>query len=166
LQTEADLGTKYVAPVSLPVLRHFVEDLKRIGRKGGGGFYDYPAGAPKRLWPGLAAAYRRAAVQPSLAAVCERLLHIQALEAARCFESGVVTTPAEADVGSILAIGFPAWTGGTLSYIDTIGVTRFAADCARLTREHGARFRAPPALRARAKAGTAYHGPGAPDAAA
>ncbi len=166
LQTRTDLGDRYVAPVSLPVLKHFVEDLKRLGRKSGGGFYDYPAGAPKRLWPGLAAEYPRAAVQPSLAAVRERLLHIQALEAARCFEAGVVTTPAEADVGSILAIGFPAWTGGTLSYIDTIGVARFVADCARLARAHGERFRAPAALRARAKDGTAYHTPRAPGAAA
>ena len=166
LQTRSDLGEKYVAPVSLPVLRHFVEDLKRLGRKSGGGFYEYPAGAPKRLWPGLATEFPRASAQPTLAAVRERLLHIQALEAARCFEVGVVTTPGEVDVGLILAIGFPAWTGGTLSYIDTIGVARFAADCARLAREHGERFRPPPALRARARAGTPYHAPRAPDAAA
>ena len=47
-------------------------------------------------------------------------------------EEGVVTTAAEADLGSILGWGFPAWTGGTLSYIDTIGIREFVAECDRL----------------------------------
>ena len=166
LQAQADSGPTYVPPVSLPVIRHFVEDLKRLGRRSGGGFYDYPAGAPKQLWAGLAKEYPRAAAQPSLAAVQQRLLHIQALEAARCFDEGVVTTAAEADVGSILGVGFPAWTGGTLSYIDTVGVERFAADCTRLARLHGARFKVPAGLRARAKSGAPYHAAPLPDAAA
>ena len=165
-QAEADLGARYVPPVSMPVLTHFVEDLKRLGRKSGAGFYDYPAEGPKRLWPGLAAEYPRAAVQPSLDSVKQRLLHIQALEAARCFEEGVVTTAAEADVGSILGIGFPAWTGGALSYIDTLGVAAFVADCERLARQCGKRFRVPRGLKTRAAAGNSFHASTAADTAA
>ena len=56
-QTREDLGAKYQSPVGLDVLRRFVVDLKRLGRKSGGGFYDYPAGGRKHLWPGLAAEY-------------------------------------------------------------------------------------------------------------
>jgi 3-hydroxyacyl-CoA dehydrogenase/enoyl-CoA hydratase/3-hydroxybutyryl-CoA epimerase len=163
-QAEADLGPKYEPPVSWPLLRHFVEDLRRLGRKSGGGFYDYPVGpatgaggAGKRLWTGLAAEYPRAAVQPSVEDVQRRLLYIQALESARCFEEGVVTTAAEADVGSILGIGFPAWTGGTLSFIDTVGTARFVADCAMLARHHGKRFRVPRALKLRAASGASFH---------
>jgi len=165
-QAEADLGAKFVAPVSMPVLTHFVDDLKRLGRKSGGGFYDYPTDGPKRLWPGLSAQYPRAAVQPSLETVKQRLLHIQALEAARCVEEGVVTTPAEADIGSILGIGFPAWTGGALSYIDTLGVATFVADCERLARSCGKRFRVPRGLKARAASATPFHSAAPADSAA
>ena len=156
-QAAEDIGPRYESPVSWPVLRHFVEDLKRLGRKSGGGFYDYPADGPKHLWPGLAQEYPRAAVQPSLEEVKRRLLYAQALEAARCFEEGVVTTAAEADVGSILGIGFPPWTGGTLSLIDTVGVARFVAECEQLARRHGKRFRPSKWLRERAAANTPFH---------
>jgi 3-hydroxyacyl-CoA dehydrogenase/enoyl-CoA hydratase/3-hydroxybutyryl-CoA epimerase len=156
-QTQVDLGRRYVAPVAMPLLRHFVEDLKRLGRKSGGGFYDYPADGPKRLWPGLAAEFPRSAVEPTVEQVKQRLLHIQALEAARAFEEGIVTTAAEADVGSILAIGFPAWTGGTLSYIDSIGATTFVRECELLGRTVGARFRPPRGLKARAAGNQPFH---------
>jgi 3-hydroxyacyl-CoA dehydrogenase/enoyl-CoA hydratase/3-hydroxybutyryl-CoA epimerase len=79
------------------------------------------------------------------------------VDAARCFEEGVVTTPAEADVGSILGIGFPAWTGGALSYIDTIGVANFVAGCNELARRHGKRFRPGRDLKARAAASRPFH---------
>ena len=95
-----------------------------------------------------------------------RLLHIQALEAARCFEEGVVTTAAEADVGSILGVGFPAWTGGALSYIDTLGVARFVAECETLSRTVGKRFKAPKGLKARAAADVSFHARPAPAGAA
>ena len=74
------------------------------------------------------------AQQPSVEELKTRLLYIQALETARCFEEGVLTSVHEADLGSILGWGFPAYTGGTLSYIDTIGTTQFVAECKRLTR--------------------------------
>jgi 3-hydroxyacyl-CoA dehydrogenase/enoyl-CoA hydratase/3-hydroxybutyryl-CoA epimerase len=156
-QAEQDLGKRFQRPVSYDVVRRFVEELKRPGRRFGAGFYDYPAGGRKRLWPGLASVYPPAAEQPDAAEVGMRLLHIQALEAARCMEEGVVTTAAEADLGSILGWGFPAWTGGALSYIDTIGVRKFVADCDRLAKRHGRRFKPSRWLRARAAAGEAFH---------
>ena len=165
-QAAEDLGARFVPPVSMPVLKHFVEDLKRLGRKSGGGFYDYPADGGKRLWAGLATEYPRAPLQPQVEQVKRRLLHIQALEAARCFEEGVVTTAAEADVGSILGVGFPAWTGGALSYIDTLGVARFVAECETLSRTVGKRFKAPKGLKARAAADVSFHARPAPAGAA
>jgi 3-hydroxyacyl-CoA dehydrogenase/enoyl-CoA hydratase/3-hydroxybutyryl-CoA epimerase len=139
----------------------FVEDLGRLGRKRGGGFYEYPGNEPKHLWHGLTDQYPRAATQPCVDTIRQRLLHVQALEAARCFEANVVTTAAEADIGSILGVGFPAWTGGALSYIDTLGAARFVADCKKLERLHGERFRVGPGLAARAKNNRPFHAPGA-----
>ncbi|MEI6721227.1 MAG: 3-hydroxyacyl-CoA dehydrogenase NAD-binding domain-containing protein [Betaproteobacteria bacterium] len=156
-QTRADLGARYVPSLAEPVLRRMVEDLHRLGRKSGGGFYDYPAEGSKQLWHGLAREFPVAAEQPTLDDVQMRLLYIQALEAARCVEEGIVTSPAEADVGSILAIGFPAWTGGTLSLIDTVGIATFVAQAERLARRYGQRFKPSKWLKARAAAGQPFH---------
>ncbi len=156
-QTEQDLGLRYKRPVSHDVGRKMVIDLQRLGRRQGAGFYDYPADGPKRLWPGLAQHWPVAEKQPSLEEVQERLLTIQALETARCFEEGVLTDAAEGDLGSILGIGFPPWTGGALSFIDTMGTAEFVASCTRLAKRHGARFKPSRWLKKRADAGTLFH---------
>jgi 3-hydroxyacyl-CoA dehydrogenase/enoyl-CoA hydratase/3-hydroxybutyryl-CoA epimerase len=161
-QTEKDLGRRFQKPEAADVVIKFVEDLKRLGRKSGAGFYDYPAGAKKHLWPGLKNVYPPAAVQPSVEEVQKRLMYIQALETTRCMEEDVVTTAAEADLGSILGWGFPAWTGGTLSFIDTIGIQQFVADCDRLAKRYGKRFKPSRWLRERAARNEPFHpaGPG------
>jgi 3-hydroxyacyl-CoA dehydrogenase/enoyl-CoA hydratase/3-hydroxybutyryl-CoA epimerase len=164
-QSREDLGAKYKEPVSWPVVRHFVEDLKRLGRKSGAGYYDYPEGGKKVLWAGLANEYPRLAVQPSVEELKTRLLYIQALETARCHEEGVLRSVHEADLGSILGWGFPAYTGGTLSFIDTIGTTKFVAECKRLAKLHGGRFKPTKGLLAMAQTGASYYD-GAAQAAA
>ena len=159
LQAERDLGAKFLAPVNYAILKKFVLDLQRIGKRAGHGFYEYPPGGKKHLWPGLAQVYPRAAEQPGIDEVKRRLLHIQALESARCVEEGVIMHAADADLGSILGVGFPAYTGGTLSYIDTIGIAAFVADVTRLAKLHGPRFKPSRWLRARAAAGVSFHAP-------
>jgi 3-hydroxyacyl-CoA dehydrogenase/enoyl-CoA hydratase/3-hydroxybutyryl-CoA epimerase len=67
-------------------------------------------------------------------------LTIQALEAARCFEEGVITDPRDADVGAILGWGFAPYTGGPISMIDTMGASAFVARCEALAKKHGDRF--------------------------
>ena len=159
-QTEADLGRRYQKPVSYDVVQKFVEALKRPGRRFGAGFYEYPKDGKKHLWPGLAEVFPPAAVQPTLEEVKERFLCIQALETARCMEEGVLTTAAEADLGSILGWGFPAWTGGTLSYVDMLGVRDFVARCERLAKRHGKRFKPSKWLKERAERNESFHGAG------
>jgi 3-hydroxyacyl-CoA dehydrogenase/enoyl-CoA hydratase/3-hydroxybutyryl-CoA epimerase len=156
-QTEKDLGRRYDKPVSYDTVRKFVEELKRPGRRFGAGFYDYPQDGKKHLWHGLADVFPRAPQQPSADEVMKRLLYIQALETARCMEEGVVTTAAEADLGSILGWGFPAWTGGTLSYVDTIGIRTFVAECDRLAKRYGKRFKPSKWLRERAERNEPFH---------
>jgi 3-hydroxyacyl-CoA dehydrogenase/enoyl-CoA hydratase/3-hydroxybutyryl-CoA epimerase len=156
-QTREDLGPKYKEKASWAVLRHFVEDLKRLGRKSGGGFYDYPEGGRKTLWTGLRSEYKQLEKQPSVEELKTRLLYIQALEAVRCYEEGVLRSVHEGDLGSILGWGFPAWTGGTLSLIDTVGPAKFVAECKRLQKLHGERFKPTKGLLARAQTGEGYY---------
>jgi len=157
-QAQAALGDKWTPPPSWGVVLKMVEELKRGGRKYGKGFYDYPAdGGKKVLWPGLKEIWPPAAVQPDVEEVKKRLLYIQALDTARCFEEGVVTTAAEADLGSILGWGFPAYTGGTLSFIDTVGIREFVAECQKLAKKYGPRFKPSRWLMQRAAEGKRFH---------
>jgi 3-hydroxyacyl-CoA dehydrogenase / enoyl-CoA hydratase / 3-hydroxybutyryl-CoA epimerase len=140
--TEADLGAAAIDPAQKQLLSELVEKRGRYGRKNGKGFYDYPDKGEKRLWPGLAD-LQKVKLDPDAIDVQElkdRLLGIQALETARCFEEGVLTDIREADVGSILGFGFAPFTGGTLSYIDMMGTARFVAMCEELAAGHGPRF--------------------------
>jgi 3-hydroxyacyl-CoA dehydrogenase / enoyl-CoA hydratase / 3-hydroxybutyryl-CoA epimerase len=158
--TEADLGTDKVDLRQKALLAEMVEKRGRLGRKNGKGFYDYPQNGPKRLWPGLAE------LQPTrldpdtinVAELKERLLAIQALETARCIEEGVVTDMREADVGSILGFGFAPFTGGTISYIDGMGIAVFVALCSRLAKRHGDRFKPGRLLADMAKKGETFYG--------
>jgi len=156
-QTEQDLGRRFVKPVAYDVVQKFVGELNRPGRRFGAGFYDYPKDAKKHLWPGLRDIYPLAFNQLETAEVVKRMMYIQALETTRCMEEGVVTTAAEADLGSILGWGFPAWTGGTLSYIDTIGIRAFVAECERMSKRYGKRFKPSKWLKQRAERNESFH---------
>jgi 3-hydroxyacyl-CoA dehydrogenase/enoyl-CoA hydratase/3-hydroxybutyryl-CoA epimerase len=140
--TEADLGAKAIDPRQKKLLQEMVEKRGRFGRKNGKGFYDYPANGPKKLWPDLAGLQPKQ-LDPEkidIEELKQRLLGIQALETARCFEEKVLTDVREADVGSILGFGFAPFSGGTLSWIDMMGTKNFVAACRKLEKKYGARF--------------------------
>ena len=141
--TKADLGTDAIDPRQEALLEEMVVKRGRLGRKNGKGFYDYPENAPKRLWPGLTelAGEPRPAETFDVGELKQRFLAIQALETARCVEEGVIDDVRDADVGSILGFGYAPFTGGTLSYIDFMGVKEFVALCERLAGRHGERFK-------------------------
>ena len=157
MQTASDLGESYTFDSGFPVIRKFVEELDRKGKRFGKGFYEYPEGEKKYLWPGLAELYPVKEEQPPVQEVIDRLLYRQALETARCFEEGVLDHPADADIGSIFGWGFPPWTGGTLSFIDTVGIKHFVAECDRMTEAYGPRFAVSDWLRERAEEGKSFH---------
>jgi 3-hydroxyacyl-CoA dehydrogenase/enoyl-CoA hydratase/3-hydroxybutyryl-CoA epimerase len=155
-QTQADLGDAYRERPGQSVARKMVE-LGRIGKKAGLGFYDYPEGGKKSLWPGLSVTFPLAATQPPLAELVQRLLFVQSLEAARCMEEGVLTAARDADVGSVLGWGFPAYLGGTIGQIQGLGVKAFAAQCEQLAGRHGERFAPPQLLRDMAGRGDEFY---------
>ena len=119
----------------------------RPGRLHGRGFYDYDAGGRRLgLWSGLRESVAKPGAELPVADIQERMMCGQALDAVRCFDEGVLASHATANVASIRAIGFPAWTGGVVHFIDQYegGTRGFVARCRELANEYGDRF-APPA---------------------
>jgi 3-hydroxyacyl-CoA dehydrogenase/enoyl-CoA hydratase/3-hydroxybutyryl-CoA epimerase len=137
-------------------MERMVDGLGRPGRKGGAGFYDYPEGGKKHLWPGLAEEFPVSDRQPDVEEVKRRLLYVQALETVRCLEENVLTHPADGDLGAVLGWGFPTWTGGTVSLIETVGLASFVEECDRMAEAYGDRFLPPEGLRAKAQAGEGF----------
>ena len=142
-QTRADHaaeGKMVALSAGEALVERMVKELGRPGRAGGGGFYDYPAGQPKRLWPGLREIFEKSEVVADIDELKQRLLYRQSIETARCLAEGVLTSVAEANIGSIYGIGFPAWTGGAIQFIASEGRERFIANADALAARHGERF--------------------------
>ena len=158
VQTQRDL-----AAAGQPVERSAVDmlidrmviDLGRKGKAAGAGFYDYPKDGRKHLWPGLMEQFvKPERQQPSAAELQElkdRLLYITSLESIRCLEENVVRSVPEANIGSIMGIGAPPWTGGTLQFVNYVGPRGFAARAAELAAKYGPRFTPPKLLLAKAE---------------
>ena len=142
------------------VIEKMVE-LGRPGRLRGAGFFDYDeSGKRTGLWPGLAEVFP-VADDPSLVDLHEleeRMLVIEAVESARCVEEGVILQTADANIGSIMGIGFPAWTGGVLQYINGYpgGMAAFVARADDFTEKYGERFSPNPLLRKKAENGEKF----------
>ncbi|MEU9777529.1 3-hydroxyacyl-CoA dehydrogenase NAD-binding domain-containing protein [Streptomyces sp. NPDC047968] len=125
------------------VVDRMVDEFGRPGRSGGAGFYEYDGdGARTRLWPGLREHFTRPGTEIPFADMQERMLFSEALDSVRCLEEGVLTTVADANIGSLMGIGFPAWTGGVLQYINGYqgGLPGFVARARELADRYGDRF--------------------------
>ena len=121
-----------------------VEQFNRIGKKGGQGFYDYPQGGKKSLWPELPGHFPLQGEELAQDDMMTRLMFIQALEAIKCLQENVVTTVGDANIGSIFGWGFAPFKGGVLQYVNDYGVKAFVAKTRELAEKYGDRF-APPA---------------------
>ncbi|MGF1426080.1 3-hydroxyacyl-CoA dehydrogenase NAD-binding domain-containing protein [Kitasatospora sp. LaBMicrA B282] len=144
-----EAGQEYLPHPAEVVFDRMVEEFGRPGRSGGAGFYDYDEnGRRGLLWPGLREHFGREGVDVPFEDLKERMLFAEAVDTVRCLEEGVLTSVADANVGSILGIGFPAWTGGVLQYINGYpgGVAGFTARARELAAAYGERFTPPPML--------------------
>ncbi|MEU1116709.1 MULTISPECIES: 3-hydroxyacyl-CoA dehydrogenase NAD-binding domain-containing protein [unclassified Streptomyces] len=129
------------------VIDRMVDEFQRPGRSGGAGFYEYVDGKRDRLWPGLREHFTKPGHEIPFEDMQERMLFSEALDTVRLLEEGVLTSVADANIGSILGIGFPGWTGGVLQYINGYegGLPGFVARARELAERYGERF-TPPAL--------------------
>lgn len=166
-QTAKDLGPAYAPSPSMKVIETLVEGHGRFGRSNGKGFYEYPAGAPKHLWPGLSEIWKPAAQQPETEELKDRFIYVQVVDALRCLADGVLTDPADGDVGAVLGVGFPVHLGGPFSFVDMVGAAAFVRRADELVARYGERFAVPAMMRERAAVGRSFYGPasGAPQPA-
>jgi 3-hydroxyacyl-CoA dehydrogenase / enoyl-CoA hydratase / 3-hydroxybutyryl-CoA epimerase len=153
-------STGWDAHPSEQVIDRMLDEFDRPGRLEGAGFYEYDEGKRTRLWPGL-----RQAFPPvddpsalSLTDLEERMLFIESLETVKCLDEGVIQSVADANIGSIMGIGFPGWTGGVLQYINGYdgGLAGFVARARELAARYGERFEPPASLVEKAERGEIY----------
>jgi 3-hydroxyacyl-CoA dehydrogenase/enoyl-CoA hydratase/3-hydroxybutyryl-CoA epimerase len=145
LKDLAEEGKSSAPHPAFAVIELMLGEYKRPGKAAGAGFYEYPVGGKKHLWPQLKTRFEKPDAQISQQDVRDRLLFIQAIETVRCVEEGVLESVADANIGSIFGIGFAAWTGGALQFINQYGIRDFVARAQYLAEQYGERF-LPPAL--------------------
>jgi 3-hydroxyacyl-CoA dehydrogenase / enoyl-CoA hydratase / 3-hydroxybutyryl-CoA epimerase len=142
-QTRSDykaMGKTYQASAGELLVERMVKVHNRSGRAVGAGFYDYPEGAKKQLWPDLKTLFERPDATVDIPTIQDRILYRQAVETARCLDEGVLQSVHDANIGSLFAVGFPIWTGGTMQFIYGQGIAAFEAKCAVLADQFGAGF--------------------------
>jgi 3-hydroxyacyl-CoA dehydrogenase/enoyl-CoA hydratase/3-hydroxybutyryl-CoA epimerase len=137
-----------------------LDEFQRPGRLEGAGFYEYEDGKRTRLWTGLKDAFPVTGdpSEISLKDLEERMLIIESLETVKCLDEGVIESVADANIGSIMGIGFPGWTGGVLQYINGYegGLPGFVARARELAQRYGERFEPPASLVEKAERGEIY----------
>jgi 3-hydroxyacyl-CoA dehydrogenase / enoyl-CoA hydratase / 3-hydroxybutyryl-CoA epimerase len=138
-------GTKLPETPGAAAIDRMVDEFGRKGKAAGAGFYEYPQGAKKFLWPGLREHFTKPGVELPVEEISERYLFRMALETARCFEEGVIESAAAANIGSIFGIGFPPLHGGTVQFMQGYdgGLAGFVARARELAATYGDRFEPP-----------------------
>ena len=149
-EAEEAAGKEYVPSSSDRVVLKMVEEIKRSGRAAGAGFYDYEDGKRIGLWPGLREAFSTSPDNaPPLQDLVDRMIFAEVLETQKCVDEGVIEADADANIGSIIGIGFPAWTGGTRQFAknysepeakEASGYKGFVTRAEELAAKYGERF--------------------------
>ena len=155
-------GTTYTQHPGVPVVAKMIE-LGRSSRLVGKGFFEYEEGKRGSLWAGLKDEFPIAENQIPFQDMKDRMLFAEALETAKCFEEGVVTSAAAANIGSIMGIGFPPMTGGAAQFMTgyegtdgEIGLAAFVKRADELAEAYGERFVPTPWLRDLAASGGSF----------
>ena len=144
---EAD-GLAYFHHPAYDIVDRVIEEFGRKGKLSGAGFYEYVDGKRAGLWPGLLENFGGGTTQMPFEDMKERMLFAEAIETVKCFDEGVLRTVEDANIGSILGIGFPGWTGGVVQYINGYegGPAGFVARARELADRYGPQFTPPASL--------------------
>jgi len=150
-------GSTYDASASDAVGDIMIRQHGRGGRQYGGGFYEYSSRGDKTIWSGLSDVFSRTEPEMPAADVADRILFRQVIETVKCLQEGVLRSAADGNVGSILGIGAPVWTGGFIQFVNTYGLPRFVERARELEARYGGRFAPPELVVSKAAAGAALN---------
>lgn len=146
LKAFAEEGRPLAAHPADVVMKKMIEEFGRKGRLAGGGFYDYAADGTKKLWPGLTQYFNHSIAQISVQDVEDRLLFCMALESVRILQEGVLNEVRDGNIGSVMGIGFPRWTGGVFQFLNQYGLPSAVNRARELATLYGERFNPPELL--------------------
>ena len=154
-----ETGTGWDGHPSEQVIDRMLDEFDRPGKLEGKGFYEYADGKRTGLWPGLKEAFGGTNHEVPFEDLKERMMFAEALETVKCVDEGVIPSIADANIVSIMGIGFPAWTGGVLQYINGYdgGLAGFVARARELAATYGPRFEPPSSLVERADRGEPFY---------
>ncbi len=154
-QQKADAEAKgevFEANAPFTLMTRMVEEFDRKGKVHGGGYYDYPEGGKKTIWPGMKEHFAPDGYSEiPLQDVKDRLVFSQCIEAVKAMEEGVIESVGDGNIGSIMGIGFPPQTGGVYQCINAYGLKAFVERCKELAEKYGERFDPPQLLIDRAE---------------
>ena len=144
-------GATYEPHPAEAVVNKMIE-IGRPSRLKGAGFYSYADGKRVGLWPGLKETFNSGSADIPLQDMIDRMLFAEALETQKCLDEGVLTSTADANIGSIMGIGYPPYTGGSAQFIQGyegelgVGKDAFVARAKQLAERYGDRFNPPASL--------------------
>ncbi|HTG32689.1 MAG TPA: 3-hydroxyacyl-CoA dehydrogenase NAD-binding domain-containing protein [Thermoanaerobaculia bacterium] len=151
------LGERLAAP---PIFERMIAD-KRLGRKGKRGFYLYGEGkkgkSAKRVDPAVYPLLGWSEAPISDPEIVERCWLQMLNETARCMEEGIITNPADVDIGVIFGFGFPPFRGGLLREADRQGLAWVVETLDGYAESHGERLRPASLLRDMAERGARFY---------
>ena len=142
--------------IARKVIGTMIGDHGRGGRHHGGGFYEYAEDGSKQIWPQLLDLFYKPEVSVAEQDIKDRLLFRQVIESLKCLETNVLRTVADGNIGSIMGIGAPVWTGGFIQFVNTYGLEKFIARCDELAAVYGDRFKAPAIVAEKLAAGETF----------
>lgn len=159
MNTMAEMGGKDMlgeADAMEEVITFLVDENDRGGRHHNGGYYSYGADGSKEIWSGLLTKFHKAGTALPEQDMKDRLLFRPVIESLKCLETNVLRSVADGNVGSIMGIGAPIWTGGYLQFVNTYGLEKFQQRCAELSGQFGERFTCPAIVAEKIAAGETF----------
>jgi 3-hydroxyacyl-CoA dehydrogenase/enoyl-CoA hydratase/3-hydroxybutyryl-CoA epimerase len=152
-----DQGGEWKETAAGTLVGRMVNEFGRKGKIHGGGYFEYPEGGKKFMWPGLKEHYApNGYTEMPYQDIKDRLVFCQCLEAVRAMQEGVIESVGDGNIGSIMGIGFPAQTGGVYQAINAYGLKAFVERSRELAAKYGEVFEPPQLLIDRAEKGETF----------
>lgn len=114
----------------VPIADQMVETLKRLGRKTGAGWYDYPKNTAPQSSDLVEDLVRSASATAGIerrvfsdTEIVERATAAMIDEALRILDEGIARRPDDIDLVLVHGYGFPRWRGGIMHYADKLGLS-------------------------------------------